>query len=793
MNDSNSGRIVIDNKGTITGGPLGEGILAWARRRSGHIGYTREDGGRQAPLQIMADETRTNPLIHVVSSGTIRVGDRSIVGLPAQPDPQSLAFTINLGIVNGLLNPPLAPAGAGIRAYAVDLVDLVEHVATPKILSPAQLAILATQLQIPAAPGLTPAQVLAGALGAVDPRGNPLPVKILSLAEADAIREVLDDTGEDRLDEVLDNLSLAASPEYTAAYKNKVREFEGNYNAGDILIEITGDSVTSLDGYGIHAGYPIPSSMRNGEISISVSEGASVTGYIDGIRLATGGIEDEMRQHFVHVAGEVTGQTGVGVHPVAGGEVTVARTGKISGHTGIYFAGGTGNGNFPITNNVARVYGEVGSTGPLLQKITDPLTQVVTNVRHAGIKFEGGGKVLVGPHARITAQSGVAILGEPWSVKPNVPANLEVVIEQGEKIEQRIQGAIRNLPGADGTARAPRIYVQSEDRALLLTEGSKRPLGGVWDVSFLQADNGDISLTSEYGARAQVYEALPFVLAEQPRLATYHERIDSARDATGFWIRPTYGGGKWNAKTSTYGGTAYDYDHYQLEGGIDISAGRHFTLGVAAHHRRSSAELSGSGAITVAGEGLGLTTTFDNGRYYVDSLIAVSWHRLDMDDASFGAIASDVSGDGYALGLEVGRRVEMDGFSLTPKTGLSYSSFELDDFVASLATGGGAVSVGSTENMRGRVGLLLEKVNKEERRLFASVDIEQHFIGTKKSISIADTKLSARAHPTRVRMRLGGSLRLSKRVPLLQSSLRFAAAENNNYDLLGQIKIKFNF
>ena len=386
-NDRNSGRIVIDNRGMIVGGALTDGILAWAHRHSGHVGYTREDGRRQGPAEVSNDGARDEPLIHIVSNGTIRVGDPASVGLPGQPPPEALAVTINLNTVNGLLSPPLPPVGAGIRAYAGDLVGLLNHVAVPKILAPAELSRLAEQLGIP---GLTP-ELLAVGLGAVDPQGNPLPVNILSLAEAGVIREILDDTGEDRLKEELKKLTLATSPHYTEAYKNRIREFEMSYNAGDILIEVTGGSITSLDGFGIHAGYPIPGSKRNGRVSVSVSQGAVVTGATDGIRLATGGIADNRRQQFVHVAGHVTGQRGAGVHPVAGGEVTVARTGHVSGRTGIQFSGGTGNGDFPVTDNVAKVFGAVGSTGPGIESATNPLTGEEISIRHAGIKLEGGG------------------------------------------------------------------------------------------------------------------------------------------------------------------------------------------------------------------------------------------------------------------------------------------------------------------------------------------------------------------------------------------------------------------
>ncbi len=799
-NDENSGRIVIDNKGTILGGPGTEGILAWARRRSGHTGYTMENGQTADPVETMNDGVRDKPLIHIVSSGTIRVGDPSIVGLPGQPDPAAFAQALNLGIVGGLLKPPLPPVGAGIRAYAVDLVDLLDHVATPKTLTSAELTILAAQLQIPAFPGLTPAQVLAGALGAVDAQGNPLPVKVLSPAEAALIREVVegdticDDADQDCMEEALDGLTAS---QYTDDYKNKVREFAVNYNAGDILIEVTGGSVTSLDGYGMHAGYPIPSA-KNGRVLVSVSEGAVVTGLIDGIRLGTGGIVDDRRQQIIIVEGEVIGQTGVGVHPIAGGDVTIRPTGKVSGYTGVYFEDGSGNGDFDLTNNVVRVFGEVESTGPEVQNLPLPDGSRI-EIKHAGIKLEGGGTVIVGPQARISAKSGVAILGEPWNIKPNVPADVEVVIQPGQDIQKRIQGVIRNLPGADGTSRAPKIYVRQPGApAMRLAAGDDAVPLGVWDV-ILQQNGDEISVTNQCGARAQVYEALPFVLMGLTGLTTYQERMAAARDSDGVWFRSAYGGGQWNAKASTYGSTAYDYDRYELEGGIDYPVGKHGMIGASGYHRNSSVDVRNGGGLTLAGEGLGLSGTLNTGWFYVDSQLAMTWYRLNMDALSMGSIGSNVRGFGYALGIETGHRADMGSFAdmgslfLTPRAGVTYSSFSLDSFEARTGAGGGTVLMEDVESVRGRVGLLVEAGEKEARHLFASVDIEHEFSNAGKTVTVAGTPLAARLYPTRVRTGLGGSVGLGDNLPILQGSLSYTTAGHGNHDFLAEIRMKFNF
>ena len=795
-NDENSGRIVIENRGQILGGSLSEGILAWARRRSGHVGYVKEDGTTQAPEEIMDDSARTDPLIHIVSSGTIRVGDPGITGLPAQPDPQSLALAINIGILNGRFIPPIPPTGAGIRAYAVDLVDLIDHVAVPKVLSPDYLTALAG----PPPPGLTPEQVqdrvqfLAVALGAAGPECIPLaaisdctllPVNILSPAEAGILQEVLNDTGVDRLNDVLDALPA----EYTDAYKNSVRAFEMTYNSGDILIEVTGGSITSLDGFGIHAGYPIPASKRNGEVRILISEGASVTGRVDGIRLATGGIVDDRRQHFVHVAGEVTGQTGAGVHPVAGGTVIVARTGRVSGQTGILFSGGTGNGAFPITNNVARIDGEIRSTGPELEE-----KEGQPPVRHAGVRLEGGGTVIVGPYARITAQSGVAILGEPWSgsTTPNAPADVAVVIEPGRRVEERIQGVIRNL-NADGSSGAPtRIYIKPGDQALPLTTGSTMPLG-VWDVSRQDTATGDISFASEYGDRARIYEALPFVLTDQARTVIYDDRITAPPDRAGPWVRATHGTGDWSASTSTTGMAAYDHDWFRVEGGADIPVGDGFTIGFSGHHHRGSADISGVGGLTLESAGLGLSGTLDRGRFYVDGRIAASRHILNANAGASGGIASDIRGAGYALGVEVGGRAEMGGLLLRPRIGLAHSSVSLDAFTAPAAAGGGEVVLGDADNLWGWLGLLAETGNSKTHRLFASVDIEHQLAGAGKSVTVAGTRLTAQAHPTLVRLGLGGAVRLSDHAPSLQGLLGFSTAGSGNQRLTAEVRMEFSF
>ena len=99
-------------------------------------------------------------------------------------------------------------------------------------------------------------------------------------------------------------------------------------------MEATGGTITA-EGDGIQARYLIRHD-DNGTISVRVSEGASVTGgvngiYVGGAGLAAGG---GLRDQTVTVNGAVMGGTGAGVHLAGGGTVTVGRTGRVGAASG---------------------------------------------------------------------------------------------------------------------------------------------------------------------------------------------------------------------------------------------------------------------------------------------------------------------------------------------------------------------------------------------------------------------------------------------------------------------------
>ena len=111
---------------------------------------------------------------------------------------------------------------------------------------------------------------------------------------------------------------------------------------GDIRIAVNGGSIDSR-GDGIRAYYVTPHD-DNGGISVTVAEGASVTGAMAGVYVANAGCpvadgcvpgEEGIRDQTVTVHGRVTGGSDAAVHLSGGGNLTVGKTGAlIAGSSG---------------------------------------------------------------------------------------------------------------------------------------------------------------------------------------------------------------------------------------------------------------------------------------------------------------------------------------------------------------------------------------------------------------------------------------------------------------------------
>ena len=434
-NASATGRIVVTHGGAVEARDVG--VLAWAARSSGH---TMGSGATTAN-----DAARTTPMIHVTSSGTVTVGApvteafiRARIagdgGLSTLEEAVLTAITDNdsSALTTALAALP-ASYDAAWKAEAEDLRRKRAAV-TAAATGNGPLAHAAAEGIL----GLSRAGVRAMARSWTPIVDHIRGSDALSTAERTALTAVL--TGDSSgLTTALNGLTGAT---YTTAWKNTVRQHAATYNAGDIQVDITGGSITA-EGNGVEALYTVPHDS-NGDIAVTVSAGARVTGGARGIYVRGAGVTAGARNQAVTVHGAAMGGTGAGVHVVGGGAVTVGASGEV-GTVGAAPSGigilGDGGGDLTATvsgtvTGDIRVNGggdlaatvkdggtvtgdlRVGGSGALTATveaggavegtIRDPQASFTVSGRVGRVLYASGGTVTVAGGAKLTGVGGVA-------------------------------------------------------------------------------------------------------------------------------------------------------------------------------------------------------------------------------------------------------------------------------------------------------------------------------------------------------------------------------------------------
>lgn len=158
-----------------------------------------------------------------------------------------------------------------------------------------------------------------------------------------------------------------------------------------------------------------------------------------------------------------------------------------------------------------------------------------------------------------------------------------------------------------------------------------------------------------------------------------------------------YNIGEWKARTGV-DGRLYQDDNGMLIGGITA----HYGQAIAAVRSKY-----GDGRINTTGAGAGGTLTWYgvNG-FYVDGQAQATFFDTDFKANLVNrSMANGVGAVGYALSLETGKRIGIDGpWTLTPQAQLVYSAVNssfLDNF-------GADVSIGRNNSLTGRLGLALD-------------------------------------------------------------------------------------
>ena len=640
-------------------------------------------------------------------------------------------------------------------------------------------------------------------------------------------------------------------------------------STGDITVAHSGE--IDADGDGISA-----DNRGKGDVTVTMGTGSTIMSQADGIFINSGtgdiaithrgAIEAGRIGIFTYNrgTGDVTVTTGAGSRIVgrgdavgssginasvrgsaAAGDVTVTHGGELTAKDeGIYVsnrrASAAGTGTLSVTTAkgskiTAEKQGilvwhqgtgtfEVAVRGMVMG---DSAYTSGSDTDYAGLHIQvkatntragGGGKIVLGPMAHLSAKSGTAIKADERA------GAVTVILEKDEYgLAGHLDGKILN---ADSTTTAFKARPGETGPEMALSVGDRVDMRGatqgVYDkvhrTQLMRITGGHefkkLSETLIYQDRARVYEALPAVLLDLNGQLPYQERMAAPRDGDGLWARLAAGDGarrparSTTARDFTGRALAWDVAQYGFEGGLDFrpAATERLLLGVSLHARQGTATVAHGGTIDVSGFGGGVSATYrDAAGFYLDGRFSYTYFDdVDLTSRTRGMVQADLSGHGYALGLEAGKRLGwtgLDNLALTPRARVVWSTVKLEDF-ADLAgvAGSGRVALETATSLKGRLGLLTETAfggatlkdwTGDGGRLFASLDVEHEFSADRETVA-SGTALASEVQATWGRVGLGGTLIWHDGLTLSGEGF-YATAGSDNTDFGGSLTLTLRF
>ena len=521
-----------------------------------------------------------------------------------------------------------------------------------------------------------------------------------------------------------------------------------------------------------------------GEHVVTVSKGGTVRGTID-LAASTVGVDGR--------AGRVRFDQG--------GTVTVGGTGWITGIEGVAIRNAAGELVVSVADG-GRVTGDIIDLGARPARVT------------------------IGPGSRVEGSIDVAAAGSELRVGGTVTGGIDMAGAGSElRVDGTVEGRLRYRQGGMVTV-GPDGKVEggaSSDRGKIVAvverkpeetedEARERAFPGFPDsvVEGVEEEGGGrrptikvepevVELAREHEPRMRVYEALPSVVLGMNGLRGYGERMAVPRSAKGGWARVERFQGKWKADASTSGkesgvGLRYRHQRHGVEVGLGGALGEEARIGASLHHRRGTAKVTEGGDVELYGTGAGVSGTWTREEDYLDVQAAMTWYEADLASSSRGVLKKDVSGLGHALGVEAGRRMELEGLPagmvLTPRVGLVHSQVSMDGF--SDVTGA-RVSVDDARSLRGRAGVEVETKpgGAAGSRVFGSVEVE-HELSTDRKVRVSGMELESEAEATWLRLGLNGVHTWEEGRYTLAGGVGYATS-GDSHELGGGVSLNLRF
>ena len=281
------------------------------------------------------------------------------------------------------------------------------------------------------------------------------------------------------------------------------------------------------------------------------------------------------------------------------------------------------------------------------------------------------------------------------------------------------------------------------------------------------------------------------------------------------WGSIEVGSGERQLRNSMTGSQSYDLSYSGFAAGVDLPSGDGMMFRVGLHHRQGKADLTNGGRVKVSGTGVGVGMTRQmSGDLMLDGWAGVTkFDDIEIKSSEMvGGKSLDVNeeteGTGYAIGMGISKRVDLDKLSLTQRSGLTWSSVSVDDYAAPYMVEVESeseqkqdkVSTGTSSGVTARYGALFEKTVGETSadccKLFGSLDIEHNF-SAERDVKVTNGNLSttieSEAKPTKMRLGFGGSTSWNSGRSAFSGAVYHTTSGGGDKTTSGQIALSVRF
>ncbi len=277
------------------------------------------------------------------------------------------------------------------------------------------------------------------------------------------------------------------------------------------------------------------------------------------------------------------------------------------------------------------------------------------------------------------------------------------------------------------------------------------------------------------------------------------------------WGSIEVGSGERRLRNSMTGSQSYDLSYSGFAAGVDLPSGDGMMFRVGLHHRQGKADLTNGGRVKISGTGVGVGMA----RQMSGDLLLDGWAGVtkfdDIEVKSSEMVGTQpvkvnekTEGTGYAVGMGISQRVDLDKLSLTQRGGLTWSSVSVDDYAAidgESEQNQDKVSTGTSSGVTARYGALFEKTVGETSadccNLFGSLDIEHNF-SAEHSVKVTNgdlppTTIKSEAKPTKMRLGFGGSTSWNSGRSAFSGAIYHTTSGSGDKTTSGQIALSVRF